>query len=91
MSWKKDPDYRLFGAITGAIEEFLGFNINTLSKKYQKSLLDLFEPLFEQWENAGMISSEKCGNIKLTEAGEFWNVNIVQNIIDYYKWKTADE
>ncbi len=84
---EKNPEYRLFGTITGHIEEFLGLNIRDLGKSFNKDLESLFNPLFSQWEKAGMISSDKNGNIYLTEAGEFWNVNIVQNIIDYYIWK----
>ncbi len=84
---EKDADYRLFGNITGSFEEYLGINMRKLGEIYGVRVLDIFEPLFHQWETAGMIVRDNFENVSLTGAGEFWNVNIVQNIIDYYKWK----
>ena len=87
MIAEKDTDDSQFGRITGLIEEFSGFNLSDLPCPESGEKSAFYNPLFSQWEKAGMIVSEKQGNIRLTEAGEFWNVNIVQNIIDYYKWK----
>ena len=87
---EKDPDQNLFGWITGLIEEYSGFSFSNLQNNNDMNPAEIFKPLFNQWLQAGMIRSDMHGNIMLTEAGEFWNVNIVQNIIDFYKWKRKD-
>lgn len=44
----------------------------------------LFTPLLQQWEKAGLLHMD--GNrIELTLAGQFWQVNITQALIDWHK------
>ena len=44
----------------------------------------IFAPLTDQWERAGLITREQ-GWITLTLAGQFWQTNLAQGMIDYYK------
>lgn len=48
------------------------------------NLAEIYQPLFEQWQRAGLLESRK-GWFKLTTAGEFWQVNLAQALIDYLK------
>ncbi|MEA2012831.1 MAG: heme anaerobic degradation radical SAM methyltransferase ChuW/HutW [Verrucomicrobiota bacterium] len=76
------------GAMIGSMEEFLQIDFNAIAKDFDiPDLVGRYTPLFEQWQEAGMISfNKKYGIMKLTEAGEFYNVNIAQNLVDFNKW-----
>lgn len=76
------------GEITGSLEEFRRVNFKVLEKRFNdKTLIERLDPLFSQWVQGGMVSwSSETGVLKLTEAGEYHNVPLVQNIIDYNLW-----
>jgi len=50
---------------------------------YGFDLEDIFSPLLQQWERVGLIKMDS-GWMELTLAGEFWQVNICQALIDYF-------
>lgn len=79
-------DIEINGYFIGVLEEFLQIDFDIAEKKFkQADLFNRFKPLLNQWEKAGMINIE--GKlVKLTTAGEFYNVNIAQNIIEFYNW-----
>ena len=48
----------------------------------------IYAPLMSQWEKAGLVEY-KDGWVTLTLAGEFWQTNLAQNMIDYFKEAVA--
>lgn len=46
----------------------------------------LFAPLLRQWEKAGLLQLEDA-QATLTLAGQFWQVNITQSLINWHKLK----
>ncbi len=73
------------GDIVGGFEEFRQINLKNLEIKYNDStIISRFTPLLEQWEVAGMVTwNPETGVVKMTAAGEFYNVHLTQNLIDY--------
>jgi anaerobilin synthase len=81
-------DIGINGYFIGTLEEFLQVDFKTASQKFvQPNLIDIYEPILTQWEKAGMITFDGR-TMKLTSAGEFFNVNIAQNLIEYFGWKS---
>ena len=73
------------GALIGSLEEHLCIDFAKIESEFNlPQLTEKFLPLLNQWQEAGMISL-KNKVMRLTAAGEFWNVNVAQNLIDYLK------
>ncbi|OPL17051.1 MAG: hypothetical protein AVO38_06440 [delta proteobacterium ML8_D] len=60
-------------------------NLTALGQQHGFDLEAIFFPLLEQWEQTGLIKRQGNGQIELTVAGEFWNVNLTQFLIDYFQ------
>ena len=71
----------LIDSITGGLE--VGYlDLAAVKKKHCFDLAHVCAPLIEQWERVGLI--ERDGEwINLTIAGQFWQVNLAQALIDY--------
>ena len=70
----------LFRDISYQIE--LGYcDLEELSRCHDLDLLTILRPIIFQWEKVGLIKlSDGC--LYLTTPGEFWAVNLAQNLID---------
>lgn len=74
---------RLTRLISGSLE--LGYmDRRGAGRQLGLDLETIFAPLTDQWEKAGLITREQ-GWITLTLAGQFWQTNLAQGMIDYYK------
>lgn len=60
-------------------------NLRALGQQYDFDLEAIFSPLLEQWEQTGLLKRHGNGRIELTVAGEFWNVNLAQYLIDCFQ------
>nr|WP_319494940.1 heme anaerobic degradation radical SAM methyltransferase ChuW/HutW [uncultured Desulfobacter sp.] len=79
---------RLSAIISGDLE--LGYmDLRGTGKKLGLDLETMFAPLTAQWEQAGLLTRDQ-GWITLTLAGEFWQTNLAQGMIDYYKQTRTD-
>ena len=58
-------------------------------RQMNRDLETLFKPLVSQWVKAGLVSYAD-GWMTLTLAGEFWQTNLAQGMIDFYKEATAE-
>ena len=76
---------RMNDSITGGLE--VGhLNFAAVKKKHGFDLARVCAPLLSQWERVGLI--ERDGDwISLTIAGQFWQVNLAQALIDYCQKK----
>ena len=74
----------LFRDMVGQMENGK-MDLTALGKRHGFDLEVIFSPLLEQWERAGLIRRPGNGWIELTVAGEFWNVNLAQALIDYFQ------
>ena len=74
----------LFRNLVGQMENGR-VSLTALGEKHGFDLEAVFSPLLEQWEHAGLIRRPGEGWIELTVAGEFWNVNLAQALIDYFQ------
>ncbi len=85
MALQLPENNKINGRLIGSLEENLCIDFASIEKEFNlPNLTKKFVPLLNQWQEAGMIFfDDKI--MKLTEAGEFWNVNIAQNLIDYLK------
>ena len=73
----------LIRLISGSLE--LGYmDLRGAGKTLGLDLETIFAPLTDQWERAGLITLDQ-GWITLTLAGQFWQTNLAQGMIDYYK------
>ncbi|WP_319576888.1 heme anaerobic degradation radical SAM methyltransferase ChuW/HutW [uncultured Desulfobacter sp.] len=69
--------------ISGSLE--LGYmDLRGAGNTLGLDLETIFAPLTAQWERAGLITQAQ-GWITLTLAGQFWQTNLAQGMIDYYK------
>ncbi len=76
------PYNDLIRHISGSLE--LGaMDLSGAGRKLNLDLESIFAPLLDQWETAGLITREE-GWITLTLAGQFWQTNIAQGMIDYF-------
>jgi oxygen-independent coproporphyrinogen-3 oxidase len=55
--------------------------LSALGERYGFELEDICRPILQQWESVGLIE-RKNGSVNLTLAGQFWEVNLCQNLID---------
>ena len=77
------PEDALMNQLTGAIQNDFSFSINKIQQSSNWTGFDLTEcflPLLEQYENCGLLYIETDGKIVLTEAGQFWNNAVFQNL-----------
>jgi len=82
MSMKQPENNDLFKELAGQME--LGrCNLKELGERYGFELEEIFLPLLDQWEKVGLIQMND-GWTELTLAGEFWQVNLCQALIDYF-------
>ncbi|RZB33426.1 MAG: anaerobilin synthase [Desulfobacteraceae bacterium Eth-SRB2] len=82
MSMKQPENNDLFKELAGQME--LGrCHLKELGEHYGFELEEIFFPLLEQWEKVGLIKINE-GWTELTLAGEFWQVNLCQALIDYF-------
>lgn len=75
--------------ITGGLEQ-LRLDLKSLGSSLGTDLEKLFSNLLCQWERAGLIRMDG-GWIELTLAGQFWEVNLAQALIDYYNTVTQKD
>ena len=71
------------GILWGQLEEG-AVNFARLGKEYNTDLEEIFSPILKQWEKTGLVRLPGDGWMELTVAGEFWNVNLAQALIDYF-------
>ena len=82
MSMKQPENNDLFKELAGQME--LGrCHLKELGERYGFELEEIFLPLLDQWEKVGLIKMSD-GWTELTLAGEFWQVNLCQALIDYF-------
>lgn len=82
------PHGRLARAISGELE--LGrIDFQSLGKNLDLDLNKIYAPLLEQWETAGLIRQNQDW-VELTLAGEFWQTNLAQGLMDYFKSNSGE-
>ena len=59
-------------------------DIPGLEAAYGIPLGEVWKPVLEQWERAGLVERDGAF-IVLTLAGQFWQVNLSQLLLDYLK------
>ncbi len=70
------PSYApVVGLAIGQMEQQV-LDLFTLEKAAGRPLVDPLEPMMALWQEAGLISEESSACHRLTEAGEFWVVNL---------------
>ncbi len=75
------PNESLIKIISGELE--LGrMDLKKAGKQLNLDLEERFAPLLSQWQKAGLVRL-KGGWMDLTLAGEFWQTNLAQGLIDY--------
>jgi putative heme utilization radical SAM enzyme HutW len=85
------PKYSpLFRELVGQME--MGrVDLSGLGNQYGFDLETVFSPILRQWEQTGLLHLSGDGWIELTVAGEFWNVNLAQALIDYFQHYIREE
>lgn len=85
------PKYSpLFREMVGEME--MGrVDLLDLGRQYDLDLETVFSPLLMQWGKIGLVRLPGDGWIELTVAGEFWNVNLAQALIDYLQHYLKEE
>ena len=71
----------LFKAIGEGMEQSR-LELPRLEKRFDLPFSTLLGPLLTQWERAGLICSQPGGHA-LTLAGQFWQVNLTQLLLEY--------
>ena len=72
----------LVGALTGGLE--VGrLDLRQIGQRLGLNLEEFYRPVLEQWERVGLIETDG-GWVTLTLAGQFWQVNLTQAMIDYF-------
>ncbi len=89
MLMRPRPNAVLANCLSRQLE--LGYmNLAHTSKEAGAPVHKVFAPLLEQWERAGLLT--RNGDwIDLTLAGQFWQVNLTQALIDWYNTQTQAE
>ncbi|MCD6570328.1 MAG: heme anaerobic degradation radical SAM methyltransferase ChuW/HutW [Deltaproteobacteria bacterium] len=82
MAMKQPENNDLFKTLIGQMEQG-HCHLKGLGGSYGFKLEEIFLPILEQWEKVGLIKMND-GWIDLTLAGEFWQVNLCQALIDYF-------
>jgi len=76
-------DHEMASRISGDLE--LGaMDLARAGREMDLDLETLFAPLLDQWEQAGLVTREGSW-MTLTLAGQFWQTNLAQGMIDFYK------
>lgn len=86
-------DNRALRMLGGELHLNLGVNLKEHARKTgEEGLNEIFAPLLEQWDEAGMVSYDReSGLMRLTDAGVFHAPQIQQNLLDYYEWKKGGD
>ena len=82
MSMKQSENNDLFRELAGQMEQGR-CHLRELGGRHGFELEEIFMPLVDQWEKAGLIKMDD-GSMNLTLAGKFWQVNLCQALIDYF-------
>ncbi|MBW2039249.1 MAG: heme anaerobic degradation radical SAM methyltransferase ChuW/HutW [Deltaproteobacteria bacterium] len=82
MAMKQPGHNDLFKEFVGQMEQGHCY-LKELGEYYGFNLEEIFSPLLDQWKRVGLIKMDD-GWIELTLAGEFWQVNLCQALIDYF-------
>ena len=77
------PQGKLFKAIAEGMEQGW-LDMPGLEAAYGIPLGEVWKPVLEQWERAGLVERDGAF-IVLTLAGQFWQVNLSQLLLDYLK------
>lgn len=79
---KPSKHERMICLVAGELE--LGrIDLNAVGRQLERDLIQLFKPLVTQWIEAGLVTYQD-GWMTLTLAGEFWQTNVAQGMIDFY-------
>lgn len=79
---KPSPHENMISFIAGELE--LGrINLDDAGGQQGRDLKQLVNPLVNQWEKAGLVTYSDPW-MTLTLAGEFWQTNLAQGMIDFY-------
>lgn len=79
------PDQAGVVADLGGELELGRVDLHRLGRIHGLDLAGILAPLLEQWDRVGLIE-RKQGWVELTLAGQFWQVNLTQALIDYLDW-----
>ncbi|MFH1060093.1 MAG: heme anaerobic degradation radical SAM methyltransferase ChuW/HutW [Pseudomonadota bacterium] len=79
------PDQAEVVAELGGELELGRVDLTRLGRAHGLDLNAILAPLLEQWERVGLIERRQ-GWVELTLAGQFWQVNLTQALIDYLDW-----
>ena len=82
-----EPGWKLYKAVTEGMERGV-LNMAELEAESGEALREICHPLFSQWERAGLVSRQDTF-LTLTVAGQFWQVNLNQLLIDYLKHRSG--
>ncbi len=89
MLMRPRPNALLANCLSRQLE--LGYlNLKHTSEEAEIDAKKVFAPLLEQWERAGLLTSSGDW-IDLTLAGQFWQVNITQALIDWFNTQHQSE
>ena len=82
MMTRPGPHSALFRAMAENMEQ--GYlDVPRIESAFALSLGRLLRPLFDQWERAGLVA-KRGESYLLTLAGQFWQVNLSQLMMEYY-------
>ncbi len=88
MLFRPVPYGKLFKAVAEGMEQGW-LDLRGLEAAYGVPLGDVWKPVLDQWERAGLV--ERAGaEVVLTLAGQFWQVNLSQLLLDYLKRALED-
>jgi oxygen-independent coproporphyrinogen-3 oxidase len=75
--------YFLFRAVAEDMEQGC-LNLSALEARFALPLDAIWSPLLTQWQRAGLVMQDQ-GRVTLTLAGQFWQVNLSQLLLNYLK------
>lgn len=79
---RHSPHKPLFNALADGLDRGC-LPLADIGRQTGLALEEIYEPLVSQWQTAGLLQRQD-GRILLTRAGEFWQVNLAQALIDYF-------
>lgn len=83
MAVLPDPRWELYKAVTEGMEQGV-LDMSALKAEFGEPLRDMCKPVLDQWNRAGLVTW--TGDfLELTVAGQFWQVNLNQLLLDYLK------
>ena len=85
MSMLQTPPthYFLFRAVAEDMEQGC-LNLSALEGRFGLPLDAIWSPLLAQWQRTGLVTQDQ-GRVTLTLAGQFWQVNLSQLLLNYLK------